>query len=198
MWHQPHVRHNPPWTSRHWVTTPEGRREHLGRELSKLFGPQARRAVLFPASEIRAHSVPSLQLRVKAASDCVPGSLNTARNVKSLLPRPCFTLQTRSPETPKLLSRHRASKKSHEICLSQNFNQFFPDWAQPYSAILASIARAGKSSSLTAQRSFVPSARLKSCRDEGKDKVKIPTEWDAPFARQGPKLRAGFFSGRHR
>ena len=31
--HQQHVRHNPPWTNHHWVTSPEGRREHLGREL---------------------------------------------------------------------------------------------------------------------------------------------------------------------
>jgi hypothetical protein len=31
--HQQHVRHNPPWTNRAWVTTPEGRSEHLGNEL---------------------------------------------------------------------------------------------------------------------------------------------------------------------
>jgi Protein of unknown function (DUF3565) len=31
--HQQHVRHNPPWTARHWVTTPEGRRVHIGTEL---------------------------------------------------------------------------------------------------------------------------------------------------------------------
>jgi hypothetical protein len=31
--HQQHVRHNPPWTERVWVTTEQGRREHLGREL---------------------------------------------------------------------------------------------------------------------------------------------------------------------
>lgn len=31
--HQQHVRHNPPWTNRHWVTTPQGRYEHLGYEL---------------------------------------------------------------------------------------------------------------------------------------------------------------------
>jgi hypothetical protein len=31
--HQQHVRHNPPWTERHWVTTAEGRRNHLGQEL---------------------------------------------------------------------------------------------------------------------------------------------------------------------
>jgi hypothetical protein len=31
--HQQQVRHNPPWTSRHWVTTPEGRMEHVGQEL---------------------------------------------------------------------------------------------------------------------------------------------------------------------
>jgi hypothetical protein len=31
--HQQHVRHNPPWTNRHWVTTPQGRYEHLGFEL---------------------------------------------------------------------------------------------------------------------------------------------------------------------
>jgi hypothetical protein len=23
--HQQHLRHNPPWTNRHWVTTPQGR-----------------------------------------------------------------------------------------------------------------------------------------------------------------------------
>jgi Protein of unknown function (DUF3565) len=31
--HGQHVRHNPPWTSRPWVLTPEGREEHIGREL---------------------------------------------------------------------------------------------------------------------------------------------------------------------
>lgn len=31
--HQQHVRHNPPWTNRHWVTTPQGRYAHLGYEL---------------------------------------------------------------------------------------------------------------------------------------------------------------------
>ncbi len=31
--HQQHVRHDPPWTVREWVTTPEGRDAHLGHEL---------------------------------------------------------------------------------------------------------------------------------------------------------------------
>ena len=31
--HSQHVRHNPPWTNRHWVTTLEGRQQHLGTEL---------------------------------------------------------------------------------------------------------------------------------------------------------------------
>jgi len=31
--HQQYVRHNPPWTIRHWVTTPQGRLEHIGLEL---------------------------------------------------------------------------------------------------------------------------------------------------------------------
>lgn len=31
--HTQHVRHNPPLISRPWVTTPEGRREHIGAEL---------------------------------------------------------------------------------------------------------------------------------------------------------------------
>jgi Protein of unknown function (DUF3565) len=31
--HSQHVRHNPPWTERHWVTTTEGRQEHIGFEL---------------------------------------------------------------------------------------------------------------------------------------------------------------------
>jgi hypothetical protein len=31
--HQQHVRHNPPWTERHWVTTAEGRKAHIGQEL---------------------------------------------------------------------------------------------------------------------------------------------------------------------
>ncbi|HKV25018.1 MAG TPA: DUF3565 domain-containing protein [Candidatus Acidoferrum sp.] len=31
--HQQHVRHNPPWTERPWVTTELGRREHLGHVL---------------------------------------------------------------------------------------------------------------------------------------------------------------------
>jgi hypothetical protein len=31
--HQQHVRHNPPWLNREWVTTPQGREQHLGHEL---------------------------------------------------------------------------------------------------------------------------------------------------------------------
>jgi len=31
--HGQHIRHNPPFTVRPWVTTQEGRAEHLGREL---------------------------------------------------------------------------------------------------------------------------------------------------------------------
>lgn len=31
--HQQHVRHNPPWMNRDWVTVAEGRKEHLGHEL---------------------------------------------------------------------------------------------------------------------------------------------------------------------
>jgi hypothetical protein len=29
-----HVRHNPPWTHRHWVTTPQGRLAHVSQELN--------------------------------------------------------------------------------------------------------------------------------------------------------------------
>jgi hypothetical protein len=31
--HGQHVRHDPPWQVREWVTTPEGRAERLGLEL---------------------------------------------------------------------------------------------------------------------------------------------------------------------
>ena len=31
--HTQHVRHKPPWETRPWVTTPEGRQEHIGRTL---------------------------------------------------------------------------------------------------------------------------------------------------------------------
>lgn len=31
--HTQHVRHDPPWTVREWVTTPEGRNAFIGREL---------------------------------------------------------------------------------------------------------------------------------------------------------------------
>ena len=31
--HTRHVRHNPPWIERPWVTTPEGRKRFLGRYL---------------------------------------------------------------------------------------------------------------------------------------------------------------------
>jgi hypothetical protein len=34
--HQKHVRHDPPWTEPHWVTTAEGRQAHMGDELSCL------------------------------------------------------------------------------------------------------------------------------------------------------------------
>jgi hypothetical protein len=58
--HQQHVRHDPPWTDRHWVTTFEGRKGHIGHELNCLACPpieavrQARVRQLFearPASE---------------------------------------------------------------------------------------------------------------------------------------------------
>ncbi|MCD6060852.1 MAG: pressure-regulated protein [Moraxellaceae bacterium] len=32
--HNQHVRHNPPWTVRPWVTTPEGRAQRLGATLA--------------------------------------------------------------------------------------------------------------------------------------------------------------------
>ncbi len=31
--HQQHVRHNPPWMERPWVTTEQGREEHIGHQL---------------------------------------------------------------------------------------------------------------------------------------------------------------------
>ena len=31
--HQQHVRHNPPWNTRFWVASPEGRLEHIGQYL---------------------------------------------------------------------------------------------------------------------------------------------------------------------
>jgi hypothetical protein len=31
--HTQHVRHNPPWTNRPWVVTPEGRAEKIGAAL---------------------------------------------------------------------------------------------------------------------------------------------------------------------
>jgi hypothetical protein len=31
--HGQHVRHNPPWTNRPWVTTAEGRAQYLGQAL---------------------------------------------------------------------------------------------------------------------------------------------------------------------
>jgi hypothetical protein len=32
--HTQHVRHDPPWTTRPWVTTEEGRQSHVGTELT--------------------------------------------------------------------------------------------------------------------------------------------------------------------
>jgi hypothetical protein len=37
--HQQYVRHEPPWTDRHWVTTFEGRVAHIGLELNCLTCP---------------------------------------------------------------------------------------------------------------------------------------------------------------
>jgi hypothetical protein len=34
--HQQHVRHNPPWIGRPWVNTTEGRKAHIGHELTCL------------------------------------------------------------------------------------------------------------------------------------------------------------------
>ena len=34
--HEQQVRHNPPFLGAHWVTTPQGRLEHLGRGLNCL------------------------------------------------------------------------------------------------------------------------------------------------------------------
>ncbi|WP_166423691.1 DUF3565 domain-containing protein [Paraglaciecola sp. 20A4] len=31
--HHQHVRHNPPWTNRPWVVTPQGRQRHLNVKL---------------------------------------------------------------------------------------------------------------------------------------------------------------------
>ncbi len=40
--HQQHLRHNPPWVNRPWVTTPEGRTAALGKTLDckRCEGPQ--------------------------------------------------------------------------------------------------------------------------------------------------------------
>jgi hypothetical protein len=60
--HQRHVRHDPPWTDRHWVTTFEGRRGHIGRELNCLACPpieavrQARVRQLFEARSSNEHT----------------------------------------------------------------------------------------------------------------------------------------------
>jgi hypothetical protein len=32
--HQQHVRHDPPYTHHHWVTTSQGRLEHIGQQLT--------------------------------------------------------------------------------------------------------------------------------------------------------------------
>jgi hypothetical protein len=32
--HKRHVRHDPPWTEHHWVTTVQGRNDHIGQELT--------------------------------------------------------------------------------------------------------------------------------------------------------------------
>jgi hypothetical protein len=32
--HNQHVRHDPPWTIRPWVVTPEGRASHMGKRLN--------------------------------------------------------------------------------------------------------------------------------------------------------------------
>jgi len=32
--HTQHVRHDPPWQLRPWVTTPEGRKKYIGRPLN--------------------------------------------------------------------------------------------------------------------------------------------------------------------
>jgi len=32
--HQKLVRNDPPWTEHHWVTTAQGRNDHIGQELS--------------------------------------------------------------------------------------------------------------------------------------------------------------------
>jgi hypothetical protein len=38
--HTQHVRHDPPWQVREWVTTPEGRTRHLGTVLNCALCPQ--------------------------------------------------------------------------------------------------------------------------------------------------------------
>jgi hypothetical protein len=48
--HNQHVRHQPPWTERPWVTTPEGRQGRLGMELDcKLCDEEAEAAPGPPA-----------------------------------------------------------------------------------------------------------------------------------------------------
>jgi hypothetical protein len=37
--HEQHVRHNPPFMRAHWVTTPQGRLERIGHELTCLMCP---------------------------------------------------------------------------------------------------------------------------------------------------------------
>ena len=43
--HSQHVRHDPPWQVRSWVVTEEGRKAHLGIELSCALCPGSPRGV---------------------------------------------------------------------------------------------------------------------------------------------------------
>jgi len=43
--HSQHVRHDPPWQVRPWVVTEEGRKAHLGIELSCALCPGSPRGV---------------------------------------------------------------------------------------------------------------------------------------------------------
>jgi hypothetical protein len=86
--HDQHVRHNPPWSNRPWVVTPEGRKSALGNVLNckkcELGAPKDRKALKHSRTVLKA------QTRRTTMSDTAkPIGLvmeRTARDGASLLP----------------------------------------------------------------------------------------------------------------
>jgi hypothetical protein len=93
--HRQHVRYNPPWTTRHWVTTPEGRSEHIGHEFLCLVCSSAASIAVIRPDELR-YATHQLIMEERRAKSSLFNAGGKGRVEKAALPGFFFTFQALS------------------------------------------------------------------------------------------------------